>query len=129
MEPLGPDPATKRESVSTTYHAVTPTAIVLTSMQRVQLRQLLDESWRQYVVELTDLAVEYHAFDEEGPERDEVAYRLAGVRRQLVEVESALQRMQSRTYGRCDGCDRGIAFEQLELRPEVRFCRACQPPG
>jgi RNA polymerase-binding transcription factor DksA len=113
--------------VSTTTHGVAPTATALTSLQRVQLRELLDERWRRNVVELTDLAVEFHALDDEGAERDEVAYRLAGVRRRLVEVESALQRMQSRTYGRCDGCDRRMPFEHLELLPEARFCRACQP--
>jgi DnaK suppressor protein len=113
--------------VSTTQHVIDHPVPALTNVQRVQLRELLDECWRQHVVELTDLAVDFHAFDEEGAERDEVAYRLAGVRRRLVDIESALQRVQSRTYGWCDGCDRRMPFEQLELRPDTRYCRACQP--
>ena len=114
--------------MSTTSHAAIEHPVpALTHVQRVQLRELLDEHWRHNVVELTDLAVEFHAFDDEGDERDEVAHRLAGVRRRLVDIESALQRVQSRTYGRCDGCDRRMPFELLELRPEARYCRACQP--
>jgi RNA polymerase-binding transcription factor DksA len=113
--------------VTTTPPVIDSPVPVLTHVQRVQLRELLDERWRQRVVELTDLAVEFHALDDESADRDVVAYQLAGVRRQLVDVESAMQRFQSRTYGSCDGCDRRLPFEQLELRPEMRYCRTCQP--
>jgi RNA polymerase-binding transcription factor DksA len=101
----------------------------LSPVQRVQLRELLDEQWRRRVVELTDLAVEFHALDDEARERESVAHRLAGVRRRLVEVESALHRLQSRSYGRCDGCERRLPFERLELVPETRYCLGCSPNG
>jgi RNA polymerase-binding transcription factor DksA len=93
------------------------------------MRDLLDEQWRHCVVELTDLAVEFHALDDDvDPEvRDEVAHRLAAVRRRLVEIEAALQRIQTRTYGQCDGCDRRLPFEQLELEPASRYCVTCRP--
>lgn len=106
---------------------VIETVPALTHVQRVQLRQLLDERWQQQVVELTDLAVEFHAFDGADADRDDLAYRLAGVRRRLVEIESALHRLQSRTFGRCEACDRRMPFEQLEARPEAPYCPVCQP--
>jgi RNA polymerase-binding transcription factor DksA len=103
----------------------------LSHLQRLQMRDLLDEQWRRHVVELTDLAVEYHALDDDiaPEERDAVAQRLAGVRRGLVEIEAALHRIQTRTYGRCDGCDRRMPFEQLELEPASRYCVTCRRPG
>jgi RNA polymerase-binding transcription factor DksA len=97
-------------------------AAPLTGTQRVILRELLDTMWRHHVMQLTDLAVRYHA--DEDPD---VALALAGVRRTLVDIESALDRLDSRSYGSCDGCDRRIPFEQLENRPATRYCHRCQP--
>jgi RNA polymerase-binding transcription factor DksA len=94
----------------------------LTSMQRMMLRDLLDAMWRDHVVQITNLAVRFHT--DESPD---VAAELAGVRRRLVDIESALDRLDARTYGRCDGCDRRIAFEQLEASPARRYCLQCQP--
>ena len=94
----------------------------LTSMQRIMLRDVLNAMWRERVVEITNLAVRFHT-----NESPDVAAELAGVRRSLVDVESALARLDARTYGRCDGCDRRIAFEQLEASPARRYCLQCQP--
>ena len=94
----------------------------LTGAQRVMLRDLLNNLWRQHVEDITRLAVRFHAHEDDGLARD-----LAKVRRMLVDVESALARLDSRSYGSCDGCDRRIPFEQLEAEPAGRYCRACQP--
>jgi RNA polymerase-binding transcription factor DksA len=94
----------------------------LTGVQRVVLRDLLNSVWRQHVEEITRLAVRFHAHED-----DELVRDLAKVRRMLVDVESALDRLDSRSYGRCDGCDRRIPFEQLEANPAGRYCRRCQP--
>lgn len=100
-------------------HAV---ADPLTSPQRIMLRNMLDTLWRDTVVEITGLAVQFH--DDETPE---VAAALAGARRRLVDIESAHERLDSRSYGACDACDRRIPFEQLEVSPARRYCLQCQP--
>ena len=46
-------------------------------------------------------------------------------RRELQEIDGALQRMKEGSYGRCEQC--GIAIGRLRLRaiPEARNCLAC----
>lgn len=44
----------------------------------------------------------------------------------LVEVEAALDRLGVGTYGACEGCDRHIPLERLEILPMSRFCMRCQ---
>jgi RNA polymerase-binding transcription factor DksA len=106
----------------TSRPAVTTAADPLTPIQRRMLRDVLHQRWRDHVVDITNLAVEFHTREDAG-----VAARLAGVRRRLVDVESALDRLDSGSYGRCDACERRIAFEQLEAAPDCRYCLRCQP--
>lgn len=100
----------------------TADVVPLTPVQRIGLRELLNDSWRAHVVDITNLAVRFHSSEEPA-----VAVRLAAVRRRLVDIESALERLDSGSYGRCDGCERRIPFELLEAAPECRYCRRCQP--
>jgi RNA polymerase-binding protein DksA len=43
----------------------------------------------------------------------------------LNEVEHALEKIESGTYGVCEGCGRDIAPARLEARPEARLCIDC----
>jgi RNA polymerase-binding transcription factor DksA len=108
--------------MTTTSGAPATTGLPLSSTQRLLIRDLLHQMWRAHVVDITNLAVRFHTREEPA-----VAARLAGVRRQLVDVESALARLDSRSYGRCDGCERRIPFELLEAAPDCRYCPRCQP--
>ncbi len=44
----------------------------------------------------------------------------------LVEVDSALRRLDTGTYGRCERCESEIAPARLTAIPEVRLCMPCQ---
>lgn len=73
-----------------------------------------------------------NADDEHDPEGATIAFersQVAAVRRQarhdLDEVESALSRVRSGTYGTCQTCGRPIAEARLEARPMARTCIAC----
>ena len=57
-----------------------------------------------------DLAVEAHR---------------SSIERILVEVWSALSRLESGKYGRCLGCDAQDPMERLELRHWTAFCVPC----
>ena len=43
----------------------------------------------------------------------------------LHEVEHALEKFDSDTYGTCEGCGKRIAEARLEARPEARLCIEC----
>lgn len=45
---------------------------------------------------------------------------------EISEIDRALERIKTRTYGLCVGCGRPIESERLEAAPEVEFCAACQ---
>jgi RNA polymerase-binding transcription factor DksA len=118
--------AREREEIamqSSPDFAVDLTAVApLSTVQRLQIRDLLDTMWRDRVVQITALAVRYHS-----DEQLSVAADIATARRALVEIEAAFARLDSGSYGRCDGCERRMPFEQLELRPQTRYCGRCQP--
>jgi DnaK suppressor protein len=109
--------------------ASAPEAAPLSTGQRLGLRDLLDEEWRAQVRQLTGLATAYHSAERagDGDAAEELARALAVVRRRLVDVEAALSRLDSGSYGRCDGCERRMPIEQLELQPLARFCLRCAP--
>lgn len=44
----------------------------------------------------------------------------------LNQVEQALQRMETGTYGLCDRCGDEIDFARLKALPHARLCMACQ---
>src|SRR5207248_2412829 len=62
---------------TTSEPTATAVALPLTTFQRIMLRDLLHESWRAHVVNITNLAVRFHTREEPA-----VAARLAAVRRQ-----------------------------------------------
>ena len=111
------------------YDATRPAARALTPAQRICLRDLLDEEWRAQVRQLTGLATAYHSAESARNSQagKQLSLALAVVRRRLVDVEAALARLDSKTYGTCDDCDRRMPFEQLEMNPLARCCAGCQP--
>jgi DnaK suppressor protein len=50
-------------------------------------------------------------------------------RDELVQVATALARVDSGTYGVCDRCGRDIPVERLEVRPQATRCVACASLG
>lgn len=44
----------------------------------------------------------------------------------LADVEAALERIESGTYGRCVECDEEIPVERLEILPATPVCVRCQ---
>lgn len=58
-------------------------------------------------------------------ERDVDGRTIQSERRQLAEIESALQRFEDGSYGLCTKCGRAILPMRLRAAPAIRFCRAC----
>jgi DnaK suppressor protein len=47
----------------------------------------------------------------------------------IAEVELALERISTSTYGACEGCGVVIRPERLEAIPYARTCVHCPPPA
>lgn len=50
-------------------------------------------------------------------------------RRELVEIERALERLAEGVYGTCVSCGADIAAERLDALPTAITCVGCPPPG
>ena len=48
------------------------------------------------------------------------------IRRQLIEIESALARIQNGTFGVCEECGDEIGVARLKARPVTRLCINCK---
>jgi DnaK suppressor protein len=70
--------------------------------------------------------------DEHDPEGSTIAFErsqtsafLADARKHLADLDSALERIDSGDYGRCERCGKPIAAERQAARPAARTCIDC----
>jgi DnaK suppressor protein len=81
---------------------------------------------------LFDASRSSNADDEHDPEGTTIAYEraqltavLAATRRRIGELEVALQRLASGSYGVCEVCGQPIPAARLDARPTARTCVGC----
>ncbi len=84
---------------------------------------------RADITSTSDLRRDSNVDDEHDPEGSTIAFELSqsatllrDVDARVAEIQAALMRLDSGTYGRCDICDRPIAEGRLEARPWTRVC-------
>jgi DnaK suppressor protein len=77
-----------------------------------------------------------NADDEHDPEGATIAFERSQVdalvrhaQGRLAEIDAALERVASSTYGICERCGRPIAPARLEARPTARTCVECAAKG
>ena len=58
-------------------------------------------------------------------ERGEVDALVGSLRDTLMDVDTALAKMEAGTYGHCESCGDDIAEARLEAMPAARLCMAC----
>lgn len=57
----------------------------------------------------------------------ELLFSLSDAERQLlIEVDSALRRVEKKEYGDCEACSEPIALPRLQAVPWARYCIDCQ---
>jgi len=81
-------------------------------------------------------SLDTNADDEHDPEGHTIAFErsqigalLAQVRRHVAEVDAALARVDSGSYGGCEGCGAEIGAARLEALPAARVCIRCASRG
>ena len=105
-------------------------------------RELLEEERHRELRRLAGLTGDFdevvaasrdtNADDEHDPEgatiafeRSQLAALMAQAQGHLAEVEAAIQRLNTDTYGTCERCRQPIARARLEERPRARTCIRC----
>lgn len=103
----------------------------------LELRERLEQLWRQQVDEVTELTIRLHdtraALGHVNVDQVRVTADLAlieeqleAARRELVEHDSALARFAKGTYGFCGHCGESVTANRLTAFPSVRLCASCQ---
>jgi RNA polymerase-binding protein DksA len=94
-------------------------------------RAALEEERDQLRHQLSDLGVTV-VYDENFADSGQVAAEqgesraLVGqLEETLIEVEKALSKLDSGTYGMCESCSKPIGEDRLEAMPATRFCIDC----
>jgi RNA polymerase-binding transcription factor DksA len=109
-----------------------PRATSLTAGARARLRAILIADMRRQAA----LAAEHAATarqlrgqtDTDSVLERELAVAAAARAREAIDdIDDALDRMATGTYGTCEACGIPIPFERLEAIPHARHCIAC--PG
>ena len=102
----------------------------LQAQRRVLLKRLAQLS--EDVEEMVEATRDANSDDEHDPEGATIAFERAQLlalarqaRVQLSEVDAALERVTSETFGVCERCGLPIAAERLEVRPVARHCIDC----
>lgn len=92
-----------------------------------RLRELTEDFDSTVAASLDSNADDEH--DPEGAtiafERSQVTSLARQVRRRLADVDTAEQRLEEGTYGRCLACRGPIAPARLEARPAAALCIGC----
>jgi DnaK suppressor protein len=47
-------------------------------------------------------------------------------RRELEDIDAALERLRSGTFGRCQRCGGTLTMQRIDAVPEVRHCMRCE---
>ena len=88
-------------------------------------RELLESDDQKYI----DLAGQVHDLGEASVADLLVDLQLASLDRHIQEIrdiDAALMRIATNTYGVCTDCSSDIAVERLEAYPTAKRCRPCQ---
>lgn len=86
--------------------------------------------------DIVDAAADVATDDEHDPEghtiafeRQQVSALLDEARRQVAQLEHAIERVAAGVYGTCEECGRPIGDERLAALPETRRCIDCARLG
>jgi RNA polymerase-binding transcription factor DksA len=95
-------------------------------------RALLESHWRARLERVTELSLAYHEAEEAGGQRVNAAAQARPLlrqavaeRRELAEIEAALARLTSGSFGLCERCGTALSTLRLTRLPQARYCGSC----
>lgn len=110
-----------------TYFASPPRTVALSDHQRALARAELHEQRRFRIEQLEELKTDAAEAVAATDDRRQVATVLRfAAESALGEIDAALWRLDSGSYGTCLACSEPIPWERLEILPSSRLCTPCQ---
>jgi RNA polymerase-binding transcription factor DksA len=100
-------------------------SIVNTAAASLSPRAVLNAEWRTHLDRLTELQVLLHDV-RASHDRAGLEARATQARRQMKDIEAALDRLAHQTYGCCEVCGQRIDALRLVGLPAARDCRRCE---
>jgi len=105
----------------------------LTPLERLQVRDVLQDRWREQIQQITLLSLARYERDDPGgsapPETPAQGTSLDAAidraRARLEEFEQAMRRLDGPSYGFCWRCGEPIGFPRLAETPEATACDGC----
>jgi RNA polymerase-binding transcription factor DksA len=100
----------------------------------IDYRALLDEERKDLLAKLEELGVgsgrmnydpNFADSSQVTAERGEAEALTGNLQEALEQVESALRKLESGTYGVCEDCGQAIDPLRLEAKPAARYCINC----
>jgi RNA polymerase-binding transcription factor DksA len=106
----------------------------LTPLERLQLRDALQDRWREQVRQITLLSLAWYDADGADPATSAAApidssaleWAIRRARERLEGLEQAMRRLDEGNYGLCSDCRGPIGFGRLSLVPDEGFCDRCR---
>ena len=98
-----------------------------------KLKNKLNETRCHILMEL-DVPADHAVVDLNGDAVDQIQGKIllsiqANLRSRTLEkikqIDDALEKIESNTYGDCEECDEEIPLARLELKPYVKYCVDC----
>jgi DnaK suppressor protein len=104
-------------------------SLALAPLERLRLREELQDRWRDQVRRITELSLDLHSAFERDEDRNidpaAVAIALSESRLRLGDIEEAMRRLDDHSYGSCLACSAPVAYPELMAEPERRYCGEC----
>lgn len=89
-------------------------------------KENLNKSSRDAAGDLSGYSIHMADMGTDNYDRDFVYSLATSKQEKLFEIDEALKRLEEKTYGKCEKCDKDIGVKRLEVRPVSRYCVKCK---
>jgi DnaK suppressor protein len=102
--------------------------LLLSDIDRLSngIRKIEESALHESVRETTGDLYSYAETGTDNFERETALNIATGESERLRDVTDALKRIDTGTYGVCEGCEEAIPKKRLEAFPSARYCIKCQ---
>ena len=96
--------------------------------QKAKLTKGLDNHEHKIDTPTDTFAYPYHMADlgSETADKEEESIIVSSYGDRLMLIDEALEKIRSKTYGKCENCGKKIERERLKIMPYAKLCISCK---